>query len=82
MRVDITKLNFQGISDGSAVTSLKVQCKGCDDHPGIEPDADGFITVAEDYNQRPGYAQGGLTVAVNRPQTKNREGGPSSGGRC
>ena len=75
LRVDITKLNFQGISDGSAQTVLKVQCKGCDDHPGIDPDADGFITVAEDFNQSPGYAQGGLTVAVNRPQTKNREGG-------
>ena len=59
LRVDITKLNFQGISDGNAVTTLKVQCKGCDDHPGIDPDSDGFITVAEDYNQSPGYAQGG-----------------------
>jgi hypothetical protein len=75
LRVDITKLNLQGISDGNAVTTLKVQCKGCDDHPGIDPDSDGFITVAEDYNQSPGYAQGGLTAAVNRPATVNTQGG-------
>ncbi|HEX8119996.1 MAG TPA: M14 family zinc carboxypeptidase [Solirubrobacteraceae bacterium] len=74
MRVDITKLNAQGISDGNADTVLAVQCKGCDDHPGVKPDGDGFITVAEDYNQAPTYAQGGLTVAVNRPMARNREG--------
>ncbi|MDQ3741279.1 MAG: hypothetical protein M3389_10100, partial [Actinomycetota bacterium] len=73
MRVDITKLNAQGISDGNAVTNLKVQCRMCDDHPGVEPDGE-WVTVAEDYNQSAGYAQGGLTVAVNRPQTKS-EGG-------
>jgi hypothetical protein len=74
LRVEITKLNAAGISDGNAVTTLKVQCRGCDDHPGIDPDTDGFITVAEDFNQSPGYAQGGLTAAVNRPLAKNREG--------
>jgi hypothetical protein len=73
MRVDITKLNAQGISDGSAVTTLKVQCRFCDDHPGVPPE-DEWVTVAEDFNQSPGYAQGGLTVAVNRPQTKTRDG--------
>ncbi|HEX2084669.1 MAG TPA: hypothetical protein VHF89_03225, partial [Solirubrobacteraceae bacterium] len=76
MRVDITKLNAQGISDGNAVTTLKVQCRNCDDHPGIAPDDDGFITVAEDFNQSAGYAQAGLTVAVNRPMAVNTEGEP------
>ena len=74
LRVDVTKLNAAGISDGNAQTTLKVQCKGCDDHPGIDPDADGFITVAEDFNQSPAYAQGGLTAAVNRPMARIREG--------
>jgi hypothetical protein len=74
LRVDITKLNAAGVSDGNAVTTLKVQCKGCDDHPGVDPDADGFITVAEDYNQSPVYAQAGLTAAVNRPLAVNRQG--------
>jgi zinc carboxypeptidase len=74
LRVDITKLNFQGISDGNAITSLQVQCRFCDDHPGIDPNDDGWITVAQDYNQAETYAQAGLTVAVNRPLAKNREG--------
>ena len=83
LRVDITKLNVAGISDGNAVTTLKVQCRGCDDHPGIDPDGDGYITVAEDFNQSPGYAQAGLTAAVNRPLAKNRERREAStGGRC
>ena len=73
LRVDITKLNAQGISDGGAVTTLKVQCRFCDDHPGVEP-VDEWVTVAEDYNQSPGYAQGGLTAAVNRPQVEAKDG--------
>ena len=73
LRVDVTKLNAQGISDGNAVTSLQVQCRFCDDHPGVADDGE-WITVADDYNQSAGYAQAGLTVAVNRPQTKS-EGG-------
>jgi hypothetical protein len=73
LRVDITKLNAQGVSDGNALTTLKVQCLNCDDHPGVAADGE-WVTVAEDYNQSAGYAQGGLTVAVNRPQTKS-EGG-------
>jgi hypothetical protein len=73
LRVDITKLNAQGISDGNAQTTLAVQCKFCDDHPGAPADGD-WITVAEDYNQSPAYAQAALTVAVNRPQTENRAG--------
>jgi hypothetical protein len=89
LRVDITKLNAQGISDGSAITTLKVQCKFCDDHPGVPPE-DEWVTVAEDYNQSPAYAQAGLTAAVNRPQVETQgkkvewravlavEGGPPS----
>ncbi|MBI5107019.1 MAG: hypothetical protein HZB46_18895 [Solirubrobacterales bacterium] len=76
LRVGITKLNAQGIGDGSAVTTLKVQCLACDDHPGVKPDADEWVTVAEDYNQAPTYAQAGLTAAVNRPLARNREGKP------
>jgi Zinc carboxypeptidase len=73
MRVDITKLNAQGISDGNAQTALKVQCRFCDDHPGAPAQGE-WVTVAEDFNQAETYAQGGLTVAVNRPQTMS-EGG-------
>ena len=74
LRVDITKLNAQGISDGNAVTQLLVQCRFCDDHPGVDPSADGWVTVAEDFNQSPAYAQAGLTASVNRPLAVNREG--------
>jgi hypothetical protein len=73
LRVDITKLNAAGISDGNAVTKLQVQCMFCDDHPGVADDGE-WVTVAEDYNQAPTYAQAGLTVAVNRPQTKSETG--------
>ena len=73
LRVDVTKLNAQGISDGNAVTHLIVQCRFCDDHPGVADDGE-WITVADDYNQSAGYAQAGLTVAVNRPQTKSETG--------
>ena len=37
---------------GSA--TLQVQCRGCDDHAGVRPEADDeWVTVAEDYNQSP-----------------------------
>ena len=39
MRVDITKESLQGISE--AVAALKVQCKGCDEHPGSRTQATG-----------------------------------------
>ncbi|HEV3001557.1 MAG TPA: M14 family metallopeptidase [Solirubrobacteraceae bacterium] len=76
LRVDVTKLNAQGVSDGNAQTVLKVQCKGCDDHPGVPVERGDWVTVAEDYNQSPLYAQAGLTVAVNRPQAHARDGKP------
>ena len=33
MRVDITKQSLQGV--GNAALTLRVQCKGCDEHPGV-----------------------------------------------
>jgi hypothetical protein len=66
MRVDVTATNVQGI--GSGLATLKVQCQFCDDHVGVDPSAE-WITVAEDYNQGVGYAQAGLTAAVNHPDT-------------
>ena len=65
VRVDVRATNVQGI--GSGVATLKVQCQGCDLHAGVE-ETDDWVTVAEDYNQGTGYAQAGLTAAVNRPQ--------------
>jgi hypothetical protein len=74
LRVDVTKLNAQGLSDANAVTRLLVQCRFCDDHPGVPVDDDEWVTVAEDFNQGPIYQQAGLTAAVNRPLAKNRNG--------
>jgi hypothetical protein len=65
VRVDVRATNVQGI--GAGVSTLKVQCQGCDRHVGV-PASDEWVTVAEDYNQSPLYAQAGLTAAVNRPQ--------------
>ena len=65
MRVDITKESLQGV--GNALLTLKLQCKRCDDHPGVK-ESDDWVTVSEDFNQSPVYLQAGLTAAVNRPQ--------------
>ena len=73
MRVDITRESLQGI--GAAAATLKVQCKGCDEHPGVKEDAD-WVTVQEDFNQSPLYLQAGLTAAVNRPQAIQKSGKP------
>ncbi|CAA9504888.1 MAG: hypothetical protein AVDCRST_MAG30-2140 [uncultured Solirubrobacteraceae bacterium] len=72
MRVDIRTTNAGGI--GTGIATLEVQCKGCDDHPGVEPDDEGWITVQEDFNQSFIYAQAGITAAVNRPQAFNGTG--------
>ena len=64
MRIDVRATNVQGIGSGSA--TLKIQCQGCDDHIG-QAEGD-WVTVTEDYNQSPLYAQAGLTAAVNSPQ--------------
>ena len=67
MRIDATAANVQGI--GSGIATLEVQCKFCDDHVGVESNDD-WITIAEDFNQGLGYAQAGLTAAVNRPDAR------------
>jgi hypothetical protein len=77
MRVDATTANFQGVATG--VVTLKVQCKNCDDHPqpgGRQATPDEWITVAEDFNQSPIYAQAGVTAAVNNPDVVGRDGQP------
>jgi hypothetical protein len=73
MRVDATATNIQGVSTG--VASMAIQCRGCDEHPGVTDD-DEWVTVSEDYNQSPLYAQAGITVAVNRPQAFKADGTP------
>ena len=76
MRIDVTGQNVQGIDPvaaeqaaGSHGHNLVVQCKGCDQHAGVKTD-DGWVTVAQDYDQSPLYLQAGLTVAVNYPQAE------------
>src|SRR3954453_2620338 len=73
IRVEGTSTNAQGIGNG--LVTLQVQCKGCDEHPGVKDD-DGFVTVAEDYNQSPLYLQSGVVATVNHPQAYDREGKP------
>jgi hypothetical protein len=73
MRVEVTTGNVQGI--GSGQVTLQVQCKNCDDHPGVT-DQDEFVTVAEDYNQSLIYAQAGVVATVNHPQAYGRDGKP------
>ncbi len=73
MRVDITTTNAGGI--GTGLVTLKLQCKGCDEHPGVTED-DEWVTVTEDFNQSLVYAQAGVTAAVNRPQALKADGTP------
>ena len=75
MRIEITQPNAQGVQPGALVHQLRVQCMGCDRHPGVEED-DEWITVAEDYNQSGAYAQAGITAAVNDPQPSGEDGKP------
>ena len=72
MRVDVRATNVQGI--GAGVATLQVQCRGCDRPRHRAPDE--WVTVAEDYNQSPLYAQAGLTAAVNDPQPFKPDGSP------
>jgi hypothetical protein len=68
MRIDVRGLNAQGV--GASAVSLAVQCRGCDKHRERAAQAgDEWVTVGEDFNQSPLYAQAGLTVAINNPQT-------------
>jgi hypothetical protein len=65
MRVDITTTNAAGV--GTGAVTLQLQCRHCDHHVGTEHE-DGWVTVAEDYNQSLIYAQAGITAAVNNPE--------------
>jgi hypothetical protein len=71
MRVEVTDANVQGVGNG--LVTLKVQCKNCDEHPGVKEE-DEFVTVAEDFNQSFLYAQAGIVATVNRPQAAGRNG--------
>src|SRR3954454_20077338 len=73
MRIEATNGNVAGIGSGSV--TMQIQCKGCDEHPGVKDD-DGYVTVAEDYNQSPVYAQAGVVAPVTSPQANDREGKP------
>ena len=67
MRIQATAANVQGVGPG--LTTLSVQCRGCDAHNERDSDATAdWVTVAEDFNQSPLYAQAGVTVSVNQPQ--------------
>ena len=67
MRIQATAANAQGIGPG--VTTLTVQCRHCDAHTERKDAAgDDWVTVGEDFNQAPTYAQAGVTVSVNQPQ--------------
>ena len=71
MRVDVRAANVSGV--GTGTVTLAVQCRGCDSHRSVDPDEKppgDWITVAEDYNQSPVYAQAGVTAAVNVPQAE------------
>ena len=37
MRIEVTQPNAQGVSPARSCT-LRIQCKGCDRHPGVEED--------------------------------------------
>ncbi len=73
MRVEATSSNVQGIGNGTV--SMQIQCKNCDEHPGVKG-SDDYITVAEDYNQSPLYLQSGVVATVNHPQSFGRDGKP------
>jgi hypothetical protein len=71
MRIDVTSQNVQGV-DPTAQTgkTLLIECKGCDKHRGVaDADEKDWTVVGQDYNQSGIYAQAGLTVAVNEPQS-------------
>jgi hypothetical protein len=69
MRVEVTAANVQGI--GTGMTTLQVQCRGCDDRHG-EDAGEGWATIAEDFNQSPLYLQSGVTATVNRPEPSSQ----------
>jgi hypothetical protein len=77
MRIQATTANAQGVGPGAA--TLAVQCRGCDAHNERESDTNAdWVTVAEDFNQSPAYAQAGITVAVNQPQAYFQKDGKAT----
>src|SRR4051794_28662770 len=74
MRVEVTDSNAQGV--GTGTVSLQVQCRNCDEHPGVKEEGSDWVTVAEDYNQSLIYAQSGIVATVNEPQSVGRDGKP------
>ncbi|MEA2167344.1 MAG: hypothetical protein QOF76_644, partial [Solirubrobacteraceae bacterium] len=74
MRVEVTNGNAGGIGTGSV--TLKIQCQNCDRHPGVKESSD-WVTVAEDFNQSPVYAQAGVVATVNDPQPNGPDGKPT-----
>jgi len=67
MRVMVTHVNVQGNAPTAVLATLRVQCKGCDEHPGVVGEDD-WIDVAQDFNQSPIYIQAGMVATVNYPQ--------------
>jgi hypothetical protein len=67
MRVTVTHVNVQGNAPTAVLATLRVQCQGCDEHPGIHADGD-WVDVAQDFNQSPLYIQAGMVATVNHPQ--------------
>ena len=57
--IDESVLRNNSIRIASGSVGLEVQCQHCDEHPGVTDD-DGWVTVAEDYNQSFLYAQAGV----------------------
>ena len=48
MRIDITQPNFQGVQPAALVHQLRIQCKGCDRHPGVEEDDETLDSLGVD----------------------------------
>ncbi len=71
MRVTVTNVNVQGNAPTAVAATLKVQCRGCDEHPGVLSDGS-WVDVAQDFNQSPLYLQAGMVATVNYPQAFKR----------
>ncbi len=71
MRVTVTHVNVQGNAPTAVLATLRVQCHGCDEHPGVRAEG-GWVDVAQDFNQSPLYIQAGMVATVNYPQAFKR----------
>ena len=67
MRVTVTHVNIQGNAPTATFATLRVQCQGCDEHPGVKNPGE-WVDVAQDFNQSPIYIQAGMVATVNQPQ--------------